>query len=218
MLATGALYGDRMHPDIELWDAWHPRVLAARLRDLPVPWYVAAGWAIDLFRGEQTRRHEDLEVALPAGSFGLVPPLFPEIDFFVPAGAGRLTAMTPEALAGESHQTWAYERAAGRWRFDVFREPHDGGTWICRRDERIRLPYADIIRRTADGIPYLTPEIVLLFKAKARRGKDRADFTGTLPLLTAAQRAWLDDALALVHPGHPWAAMVRGQGGSAGPT
>jgi hypothetical protein len=216
MSATGALYGDRMHPDLELWEAWHPRTLAARLRGLPVPWYVAAGWAIDLFRGEQTRHHEDLEVALPAGSFGLVPPLFPEIDFFVPAGVERLTAMTPDALAGESHQTWAYERAAGRWRFDVFREPHDGDTWICRRDERIRLPYADIIRRTPDGIPYLTPEVVLLFKAKANREKDRADFAGALPLLTAAQRAWLDDALALVHPGHPWRSAMPGeQGGSA---
>jgi hypothetical protein len=29
--------------------------------------------------------------------------------------------------------------------------------WICRRDETIRLPYAEIIRHTADGIPYLTP-------------------------------------------------------------
>src|SRR3954451_12132155 len=147
MLATAALYGDCMHPDIELWDAWHPRLLAQRLHDLQTPWYVAAGWAVDLFRGEQTREHEDLEIAVPAGSLGVLPPLFPEMYFYVPQGEGVLAPMSPGTLAGESHQTWGFERAAGKWRFDVFREPHDEGTWICRRDESIRLPYADIIRR-----------------------------------------------------------------------
>ena len=45
----------------------------------------------------------------------------------------KLAPMNTETLAGEWHQTWAYERAAQLWRFDVFREPHDGDTWICRR-------------------------------------------------------------------------------------
>jgi hypothetical protein len=209
MLATAALYGGGMHPDIELWDAWHPRVLAERLKDLPIPWYVAAGWALDLFRGEQTRVHEDLEISVPAGSFQMLPPRFPDIDFYVPQGQETLAAMTPATLGGESHQTWAFEPAAGVWRFDVFREPHDGSTWVCRRDESIRLPYADIIRRTADGIPYLTPEVVLLFKAKGNRDRDRADFAGALPLLTAAQRTWLDEALAVVHPDHAWRSALR---------
>ncbi|MGH3656155.1 MAG: nucleotidyltransferase domain-containing protein [Micromonosporaceae bacterium] len=31
---------------------------------MDVPWCVAAGWALDLFRGEQTRPHEDLEIAV----------------------------------------------------------------------------------------------------------------------------------------------------------
>jgi hypothetical protein len=94
--------------------------------------------------------------------------------------------MSTETLAGESHQTWAYERTARVWRFDVFREPHDGDTWICRRNTSIRLPYPEVYEVSADGIPYLKPEICLLFKAKAVRDKDRADFMqrcpGSLPL------------------------------------
>ena len=31
------------HPDIDAWQAWHPRRPAERLRDPPVPGYVAAG-------------------------------------------------------------------------------------------------------------------------------------------------------------------------------
>jgi hypothetical protein len=44
----------------------------------------------------------------------------------------------------------------------VFREPHNGVTWICRHDETIRLPCSEIIHHTPGGIPYLAPELVLL--------------------------------------------------------
>lgn len=135
------------HPDVDAWEAWHPRRLAERLRDLPVPRYVAAGWSVDLFRGEQTRAHDDLEVAVPAAHFALLPPLFPELEFWVPAGDGVLVPLTAEALAGDSHQSWARDPAAGRWRFDVFREPHDGDVWICRRDEQ-RIRRRALIDRT----------------------------------------------------------------------
>lgn len=197
-----------MHPDIEAWDAWSPRTATERLADADFPWCVAAGWALDLFLGRQTREHGDLEVAVPHSLFATVPQRFPELDFYVPQGEGRLAPMTAENLTGDSHQTWGYDRAAGVWRIDVFREPHDGGTWICRRDESIRCPYADIIARTADGIPYLGPEVVLLFKAKATRPKDRADFDNALPHLTDAQRTWLGSALTTVHPSHEWLAWL----------
>jgi hypothetical protein len=199
-----------MHPDIEAWEPWPPGVVAERLAGVTFPWCVAAGWALDLFRGEQTRDHEDLEIALPAAAFPEVPPRLAELAFWVPQGEGRLAPMSAETLAGESHQTWAYDPAAQRWRLDVFREPHDGDTWICRRDETIRLPYQEIIRRTGDGVPYLVPEIVLLFKAKAVRPKDQADFDGVLPLLSATQRAWLQDALGRVHPDHAWLSRMTG--------
>jgi hypothetical protein len=50
-------------PDLGAWHAWHPAVVAERLTGLEIPWYVAAGWALDLFRGAQSRDHEDLEIA-----------------------------------------------------------------------------------------------------------------------------------------------------------
>jgi hypothetical protein len=110
-------------------------------------------------------------------------------------------------LAG-THQTWLRDPATGHYLVDVFREPHDADTWICRRDEAIRFPYGEIIRHTEDGIPYLAPELVLLFKAKAARAKDQADFDGTLPHLTPRQRDILTGLLARVHPGHPWLAAL----------
>lgn len=193
--------------DPEAWDCWHPRLIADRLAGVDMPWYVAGGWAIDLFHGVPTREHEDTEIAVPAERFDEVATRFPECDFYV-AGGGRQVPLSPEALRAH-HQTWAWDQSAEVWRFDVFREPHDGEMWICRRDRRIRRPYADIIRHSPDGVPYLSPELVLLFKAKANRDKDRADFAGTLPLLSNEERRWLDEALALAHPQHPWRAQLR---------
>ena len=199
-----------MVPDIDAWQPWHPAVLAKRLAGLSVPWCVAAGWALDLFRGGQTRDHHDVEIAVPRARFAEVARRFPGMDFHVPVD-GVLVAASPDTLAlAAEHQTWALDRVAGCWRFDVFREHHDGDVWICRRDARIRRPYAEVIRPDASGLPYLAPEVVLLFKAKAPREKDAVAVAGVLPLLDADQRRWLADAIALVHPDHSWqAALAR---------
>ena len=197
-------------PDLSLWDAWRPEHVAALFEGVQAPWYVAAGWAIDLFLGEERREHEDLEIAVPRERFSEIAARIAAFELFIPdrdlmdRSLVWPFARAPKALDGR-HQTWVREPATGLWRLDVFREPSDGETWICRRDERIRLPYDGVIERTDDGIPYARPEIVLLFKAKPPvRPKDEADLTAVLPSLDAPRRSWLTEALALVHPGHPW--------------
>ncbi|MFJ1803483.1 nucleotidyltransferase domain-containing protein [Streptomyces sp. NPDC088180] len=201
--------GTELSPDeIEALDArwsssWTPGEVAQRLAGVGVPWCVAAGWALDLFRGGQTRVHGDIEIAIPEAGFPEVRRRFPGYVFDA-AGSGRVWEdARPEALAAV-HQTWLRDPATGNYLLDVFREPHDGDTWICRRDARIRLPYSEIVHRTEDGIPYLAPELVLLFKAKHDRPKDRRDFDATVPHLTRAQRTTLAELLARVHPGHAW--------------
>ncbi|MFE2407765.1 nucleotidyltransferase domain-containing protein [Kitasatospora sp. NPDC059408] len=184
-------------------DAWRPEQVAERLHGVAAPWCVAAGWALDLFRGTQTRAHGDLEIAVPAAGFPEIRDRFPAYAFDA-VGSGRVwPAAGAEALAA-THQTWMRDPASGRFLLDVFREPHDGRSWICRRDESLRLPYEAVIERTAGGIPYMAPELVLLFKAKAARPKDRADFDGVLPLLDRARRDALGGWLERVHAGHPW--------------
>ena len=122
---------------------------------------------------------------------------------------------TPLADAGpglaETHQTWVRDPESGDWRLDLFREPSTADTWICRRDESIRMPFAEAIRFTDDGIPYGRPELVLLFKARhAAQEKNRADFAATLPQLGREERDRLAGWLELVHPGHEWLEALRG--------
>ncbi|MET8266479.1 hypothetical protein ABZU92_21110 [Micromonospora arida] len=52
---------------------------------------------MNLFHGLQTRGHGDQEVAVPAAHFALLPPIFPELDFWVPAGEGVLAPLTAPA-------------------------------------------------------------------------------------------------------------------------
>ena len=202
-------------PDLSLWDAWRPEQVAALLAGVQAPWFVAAGWAIDLFLGQESREHEDLEIAVPRERFSEIAERLAGFELFVPdgdlTGPGLVWPIdrAPTELDG-NHQTWVREPVTGRWLLDVFREPSDGDTWIYRRDERIRLPYRDVIERTDDGIPYARPEIVLLFKAKRSvRPKDEVDLEAALPSLEPSRRRWLAEALALAHPDHPWLERIQ---------
>jgi Aminoglycoside-2''-adenylyltransferase len=201
------------------WDPWQPADIARLLRGLQAPWYVAGGWALDLFRGRQTRAHSDLEIAVPAPDFGAVRQALAGYVFEV-AGSGRLWPIGSPAF-DLMHQTWVSDPATGAYRLDIFREPQRDGMWVCRRDQSIRMPYGQIIRRTPDGIPYVIPEIALLFKAKhLALAKNQADFDASLPLLDDAALAWLERALRRVHPDHAWTGAVtarRAQATKAGP-
>ncbi|MBD0328630.1 MAG: hypothetical protein ICV64_00780 [Thermoleophilia bacterium] len=203
---------DVVDADLDRWDAWRPDQVARLLAGVRAPWAVAAGWSIDLFLGGQRREHEDLEIAVPGDRFAEIGEAFPDCDFFLPLGDGseRLRRLDPAGeLLATHHQTWARERSTGKWRLDVFREPFAEGLWVCRRDEALRLPYEEVILRTADGIPFQRPEITLLFKAKHARPRDDADLAAVLPALEPERRAWLAEWLQRIHPGHRWLARIR---------
>jgi hypothetical protein len=184
-----------------LWAAWTPAEVVERLSGVTTRWYVAAGWALDLFVGGIGREHDDIEIGVPGEGFGEVADAFPSFEWDV-VGAGQIWPFPKEAA--NHYQTWLREPSTGRYRLDVFREPHCGDRWVCRRRVSITLPYDELILRTADGIPYVIPEIALLFKAKELREKDEADFRRVLPAMDGSRRSRLSEWVSQVHPGHPW--------------
>jgi hypothetical protein len=74
---------------------------------------------------------------------------------------------------------------------------------VFRRNERIRQKLTDAFR--AAELPFIAPEIVLLFKAKSPTAIDETDFANVTPHLNAVGRSWLLNALSLCHPRHHWA-------------
>ncbi len=166
-------------PPIEAWSmAWTPDEAAEALTGVSAPWAVAGGWALDLWLGEQTREHEDLEITVPATSFAAIQARLDELGMKVFMNDnGEVTLLAPGEAPGQGFQTWVTDPAEEGWRMDIFREPGDADTWIYRRTGELSAPRAWASGRTPAGIPYVAPQIVLLFKAKATRYKDQADFS-----------------------------------------
>ncbi len=90
---------------------------------------------------------------------------------------------------------------------ELLMNERDGSDWVYRRDVRVRSAIRDAVQ-IHRGIPVLAPEIVLLYKSKAPRPIDQADFERVSPALNSAAATWLHDALVLASPGHPWAAAL----------
>ncbi|WP_312417986.1 hypothetical protein [Shinella sp.] len=113
-----------------------------------------------------------------------------------------------EAPPADIAQVWCEDVAAGCWRADMMLEEGTPQTWIYKRDPSIRRSRCEMVQLTADGIPYLAPEAVLLFKAKYRREKDEADFARAVPMLGKDRRRWLKACIAKADPRHVWLAAL----------
>nr|WP_298095689.1 amino acid transporter [uncultured Shinella sp.] len=188
----------------DAWCAWHPQELARRLSGIERPWCVVGGWALDLWHGVETRVHDDLEFTILRADFDHFRAALPGMRFHA-VGDGQVEALGEREIPpGEIAQVWCEDIAARCWRVDMMLEDGTPKTWVYKRDPAVRRPRGEMVRMTAEGIPYLVPEAILLFKAKYRRDKDEADFTQALPKLDARQRHWLKARIAETHPGHGW--------------
>jgi hypothetical protein len=195
------------------WRPWSPGQVTEQLSHLhglgrSIRWAVAGGWAIDLYLGRITRSHEDLEIAVLSSDAPTVLAAFtePAWRWEIPMD-GHLYPRNSAAFT-QTNQTWLWSQKEHGFVLDVFRERHDGDTWICRRDETIRRAWSELVCMGHAGTPYMTPETVLLFKAKYSRAKDILDLEAVLPSLENHRRAWLRSALQRIHPGHAWLAAL----------
>jgi Aminoglycoside-2''-adenylyltransferase len=185
---------------------------ADMMRGYAGPWYVAGGWAIDLFLGRVTREHADLEVAvlrrdqevLRAHMAGWRLHKAVQQD-----GAGAWVPwVADERLELPIHQVMAQRDDGEPREVEFFLVEAADGQWRFRRNQAIRRPEAEMGAMSSRGIPIVAPEIMLAYKAKATRPKDEHDFTLAHELLSADQRAWLKATLSVCHPDHPWIARL----------
>lgn len=67
------------------------------------------------------------------------------------------------------------------------------------------MPLNRAILIAKNGIPFLAPEIVLLYKSKPTQGKDEIDFKSVLPFLDVDSITWLYSSLTIMYESdHPW--------------
>jgi hypothetical protein len=190
-------------------------------------WALCGGWAVDAWLGRQTREHGDLDVSVPHPD---------QRALFEHLRGWQLLAHGSDWQAGMSGQ-WdgsalalpahihcrAPEDAAtlppdgiakteeGFW-LEVLVDERTDQEWVLRQEPRVVVPLEESIRRSEWGVPVVTPEVLLFFKATAyigiarleNRPQDNADFEALLPGLGAGQRRWLHEAIARVQADHRW--------------
>lgn len=185
------------------------RAVAAILRDLEAPWAVAGGWALDLALGRVTRAHADVDVAVFRDEQDALRTALPGWDFAA-VRDGQLRPWDRGArLELPVHEVHARSPdGASASALEFLLNERDGADWVYRRDPSIRMPLARALRLRPGGVRVLAPEVVLLYKSKAPRPTDEADFLAARPLLDAEARAWLRDALLRARPDHPWAVAL----------
>jgi hypothetical protein len=182
------------------------------LSRLRAPFYFAGGWAIDLHLGRVTREHGDVDVLVMRSDQSQLHTALPEftLEKIIPHPEGiKNRGTVADWTAGERlelpvHQINVYRRGATEPAFQVMLAESSDGDWIYRRNPKVRMPISRMGFHPLWGLPYVAPEIVLLFKSSDMQSHDRLDFSNVLPALSADARRWLRDALETSPPRHEW--------------
>ena len=191
------------------WQPLSPAELTHLLRGFGHPWWLVGGYAIAAFTGV-SRPHDDIDVSFFADA----------VPDFVRQLAGRYHAWSNHnatfRLFDDAHpeplhplaQIWVRQNARSPWVLDAIPSPSIDGKWQSKRNADHVAELDDVTWVAADGVRYLNAEIVLLFKARHNRPKDRLDFDRARPLLSAEKQAWLVEEISKLDPQHPWLAAL----------
>jgi hypothetical protein len=202
---------DPSPPALDAWAPLTPSAAGALFAGWRRPWWIAGGYALELALGRSWRTHADLDVLVLRPSVPELHAVLGGWDLWAADPPGALRPWPAgEPLPRHVHDLWCRRSSSPAWELQIMVDEVDGTEWTSRRNARVRAPIDRIGRRSAEGLPYLRPEIQLFYKAKSPRPKDEADAAVVLPELDADARAWLDRALALTLPDHPWRAAGLG--------
>lgn len=181
-----------------------PLKVAALMRDFKPCWLIAGGWAIDLYLGEQTRPHEDIEVAIFRKDQTALRDYLDGWSWQKVSGGERAAWRRGEWLESPTHELYCFNETAEPRRLEVLLNESGGGEWVYRRNEKVRRPLAKCQLVRGADIKFLCPEVVLLYKSKSPREKDEQDFQAVAGRLDAERREWLRNAIAACDAGHRW--------------
>jgi hypothetical protein len=196
-------------PDLGTWQPASPDEAAQLFSSVHVPWWVAGGLALDLFIGRTTRRHRDLDVGVLRRDLAEVLRALSSWEVFA-AKDGVLTPLRTEQIPPPGiNALWCRPSPTAPWTLELMLDDSREDIWLFRRAPEIGRPLSEVVRVTPVGIPYLAPEIQLLYKAKRPRERDVVDFNRTLPRMDVDSREWLLKALLVVHPQHEWINALR---------
>jgi len=183
-----------------------PAEVADLLGRATCPWWIAGGWAIDLYVGRQTRAHDDIDVLILRDDQVAVQQALHGWDLHAADPPGSLRKWRAgDVLPVGVHDIWCRRTPTSPWSLQIMIDDASDGVWKYRRDARIERPVGELDGNACNGDPrVLAPEVQLLQKSASPRPKDEADFLAMNELLGPDQRQWLLRSLALTSPNHHW--------------
>jgi hypothetical protein len=195
-------------PDLGDWEPLSVTATIGALSGAPFRWWLSGGHALELHLGLSWRDHHDIDVGIARQDVVALRSVLAEWDIHI-AAAGDLEPWTGDELRATQHQNnlWCRRDLDGPWLLDVTIGEGDDEAWIYRRDPSIKLQWTEAVVQSPEGIPYLAPELQLLFKSRNRREKDDIDAAEVIPRLEVERR----DRLALLLPTeHAWQNLIAG--------
>jgi len=126
-----------MNIDPHNWSPLSVDELAEVFGGMPVPWWIAGGWALDLFVGRTTRAHEDIDVLIVRrdqlavqkhlSDWQLFKTKQPDPPHLAPWPEG-------EFLEPPINDVWVRrDLHDGPWRFQLMLMEGEGDRWVYRR-------------------------------------------------------------------------------------
>jgi hypothetical protein len=192
---------------------WIPVTIAEvrqSLAQFERPWWIAGGWALDLFVGEETRSHEDVDIMIQSQDQERLREILKDWDLQVVTGPGKLKTWGKGEKLEPGRSVWGRRSSDGPWELEILFLETNGEKWIYRRDSRITGTIAEMGLVNKQGLRYLAPEVQLLYKSKVIREKDEQDFHSVLPHLDREQKNRLKKSLLTVYGSlHPWIGFLE---------
>ena len=170
--------------DDKNWHALKSEEVFEILRNFQYPWWIAGGIALDLFLGKKTREHLDIDVLILRKHQLILQEYLRDWFLYKTNQPGLKPWEKDEYLKIGVNSIWCKKKRNGPWKMEIMLMDSEDDQWFYRREPKIWGMIERMGTMTENGLPYLLPEIQLLYKSvKNRRSKDNDDFFNVFPKL-----------------------------------